>query len=317
MMTVTTASAPGKIILFGEHAVVYGHPALAVPVHEVQATCRIEPLPAGAGVVIAAPDINFAAPLSAAPEDNPLAAAVRHTLAACPPTLPINARITVTADIPVARGLGSGAAIATAVVKALGQYVGRALPPQQIADIVFAVEKIHHGTPSGIDNTVIAFGQPVFFQKGRPLQRLAVGRPLTLVIGDTGIKSQTRKVVGNLRRRRDADKPRYDGWFQLMGRLAPAARQAIEAGQVARIADYMAQNHALLQQIGVSSDELDRLVRAALEAGALGAKLSGAGRGGNMIALVEDNRAFEVTQALQRAGAAQTIVTTVGSSAKK
>lgn len=311
-MAITTASAPGKIILFGEHSVVYGYPALAVPVNEVQATCRIEPLPAGTGVVIVAPDINFTAALSTIPGNNPLAAAVRHALAACVPSPMLSARITVTSNIPIARGLGSGAAISTAMVKTIGAYVEHTLSPQKLADIVFAVEKIHHGTPSGIDNTVIAFGQPVFFQRSHPIERLSVGRPLTLVIGDTGIKSPTYKVVGDLRRRHNANPARYNGWFQSMGRLAADARQAIESGQLDRIADYMGRNHALLQQIGVSSNELDRLVSAAIEAGARGAKLSGAGWGGNMIALVGDGQADSVARALHQAGAVQTIVTTVG-----
>ncbi|MFQ5578313.1 MAG: mevalonate kinase [Anaerolineae bacterium] len=307
----TTASAPGKIILFGEHAVVYGRPALAVPVTQVQAVCRVQDVSAQAGVLIVAPDVNRRYRLDRASPDDPLAAAVRGALAALNVSSHPGLTLTVRSTIPIACGLGSGAAIATAIVRALAQHLKHPLPPAAVSDVVFEVEKIHHGTPSGIDNSVVAFARPIFFQKNSPIEPLAVGAPLTLVIGDTGVTSPTYKVVGDLRRRWQAEPGRYESYFDRMGRIALRARRAVERGDVAGVGQCMVDNHALLQEIGVSSTELDGLVKAAHGAGAAGAKLSGAGWGGNMIALAPPGRAEEVAGALRGAGAAGVIITVV------
>jgi len=308
MPSTCIATAPGKIILFGEHSVVYGHPALAAPVTQVQASCRAQAAPSGTGLVIHAPNLGQRLRLSTAPQDNPLASVTRQTLRALRLPEP-DLILTVTSTIPIARGLGSGAAVSTAVVKALSCFAGQDLLPQEISEIVFEVEKIFHGVPSGIDNTVVAYAQPVFFRKGRPIQPFSVGAPLTLVIGDTGVKSHTYKVVGNLRERWQQDAIRYNAIFERMGQIALQAKQAIEDGNAAKTGGLMNENQRILKQIDISSPELDRLVDAALLAGALGAKLSGAGWGGNMIALVSPERAEATVAALRRAGAADIIIT--------
>lgn len=310
-MLLSRAVAPGKIILFGEHAVVYGQPAIAAPVTQAQAVCEIETAPHLDGLTIAAPDIGRRYRLEEAPPDDPLAVAVRRTLAELNIASPPDLLLTVRSTIPVACGLGSGAAVSTAVILALGRYCGRELPPQTVSDWVFEVEKIHHGTPSGIDNTVIAFTQPIFFRKGQAIERLNVHTPLTFIIADTGVKSATYKVVGDLRARRQAEPARYDPDFEAIGGIARQARQAIETGDIAGVADCMRKNQRLLRKIGVSSMELDRLVTAGEQAGALGAKLSGAGWGGNMIALATPETAQPVAEALLNAGAARTIITQV------
>ncbi len=307
----TTATAPGKIILFGEHSVVYGRPALAVPVNQVKAVCQIEAGRLGQGIEIIAQDLDQQFNLRNAPIDDPLAAVVRQTLATLALSATPDLVIKVTSTIPIARGLGSGAAISTAIVKALGEYFRQPFTPQVISEIAFEVEKIHHGTPSGIDNSVVAFGQPIFFQKGQTITQLKVHTPLTFVIGDTGIKSPTRQVVADLRARRARDVDLYEGYFDEMAAIVIQARDAIEGGRLRAIGKYMTENHAILDKIGVSSPELNQLVEAALQAKALGAKLSGAGWGGNMIALASAEEAQTVAQALNIAGAIHTIVTEV------
>jgi len=305
----TTASAPGKIILFGEHAVVYGRPALAVPVNQVKAVCRIEANLPGQGIHIVAQDLGQQFKCQANLADNPFLVAIQKTLSTLALPSPPDLILTLTSTIPIARGLGSGAAISTAIVKALTKHLNQPLPPQTISDIVFEVEKIHHGTPSGIDNTVVAFAQPIFFQKGQPIERLKVGTPLTFVIGDTGIQSPTHKVVGDLRARREQDLKRYDDYFDEIMALVMEARPAIEQGNLAIIGQCMTKNHMILDRLGISSPRLNDLVEAALGAGALGAKLSGAGWGGNMIALVHPDQAESMTQVLRSAGAVQIITT--------
>lgn len=305
------SSAPGKVILFGEHAVVYGRPAIAVPVMQVKATATAKAARRGSGLTIVAADLDRHLNLATAPQDEPLAVAARLTLAHLSAAEP-DATITIHSTIPIASGMGSGAAVSTALIRALATLLGHRLKPAEVSALVFEVEKIHHGTPSGIDNTVVAYAQPVYFVRERPIERLNVGQPFTLLIGDTGIPSPTGKVVARVRRAWQREPAHYDALFDQIGDIADEARRAIEAGDVDALGPLMDENHGLLSELGVSSPRLDDLVEAARLAGALGAKLSGAGQGGNMIALVEEDCADEVETALKEAGAVRVICTTIG-----
>ncbi len=304
------SSAPGKVILFGEHAVVYGRPAIAVPVTQVRAWATIEPAPPGSGLTLVAPDLKKRVVLEAAQQDDPLATAARLTLAHLSVPEP-DATITVSSNVPIASGLGSGAAVSTALVRTLAGFLGRALEPAEVSALVFEVEKIYHGTPSGVDNTVVAYEQPVYFVRGRSIERLAVGVPFTLLIGTTGTRSPTKKIVERVRKAWKRNPARYDALFDQIGDIADEARRVIEDGDVNALGPLMDENHELLIELDVSSPELDNLVETARLTGAVGAKLSGAGKGGNMIALVEDDFAEEVVEGLMEAGAQQVIVTMV------
>ena len=313
----TTARAPGKVILFGEHAVVYGRPALAAPVTQVRATASVEDAPTGRGLCIDAADLCLRRQVQQAlTPDDPLyaiATTVRHTLDALGVEGWPDLALSVSSSVLMGRGLGSGAALATAIVRALAQHLGRPLQAQEISDLVYQTEVIHHGTPSGIDNAVIAFEQPVYFVKGQPIQVLQVGRPFWLAIGDTGIASPTRDVVGDVRRRWQQEPAKYEDLFDRIGAIAVSARDALASGQIAKLGRLMDENQALLERLDVSCPELDGLIQAARQAGATGAKLCGAGRGGNMIALVAEENAESVAAALRQASAANVIVTEVKS----
>ena len=303
-----SASAPGKVILFGEHAVVYGQPAIAVPVTQVHATATVEPAPPGSGLTLVASDLGAEHALATAPQDEPLAAAARLALSHLSAPEP-DAVLTVRSTIPIASGLGSGTAVSTALVRALAGFLGHPLEAAEVSALVFEVEKIHHGTPSGIDNTVVAYEQPVYFARGRAAERLAVAAPFTLLIGDSGIRGPTRRVVEQVRQSWEHSPARYDALFDQIGDIANQARRAIEAGRVDALGPLMDDNHELLIELGVSSSELDELVEAARFNGAMGAKLSGAGQGGNMVALVEDDCVEDVTEAVREAGAVRVICT--------
>lgn len=314
------ASAPGKIILLGEHAVVYGRPAIAAPVTHVQATVTIEP--GGRGVIIQALDTGRTVDYAQADPLDPLATIVRVTLAHFGLAMP-DLSISIRSTIPIASGLGSGAAVSVAMVRALADWAtagattgattrGRPYPDDAtISSLAYEVEQLHHGTPSGIDNTVIAYNRPVYFVRGEPIQTFSVKRPFTVVIGNTGIASPTKIAVGDVRAGWAANRARYEAWFDQIGGLAQQARAAIESGDIDRLGPLMDRNQSLLQHLGVSSVELERLIGAARAAGAAGAKLVGGGRGGNMIALVNETNREAVAAALKNAGAASLIVTEI------
>jgi mevalonate kinase len=312
-MPAYSASAPGKIILFGEHAVVYGRPAIAVPVLEVSAKAIVTADPRGTPgrVNIQAPDIKLETTLDNLPTDHPLAAVIINAASALRIDHIPACNIHVTSSIPVAAGMGSGAAVSVAILRAFSAFLGHALSDNQVCDLAYEVEKIHHGTPSGIDNTVITYAKPVYFVKAEPIDILQVNRPFTIVIGDTGIQSPTAIVVSDVRKGWEKAMDKYAELFDAAGRIAKSARQAIENGSTESLGRLMDANHDLLCQLGVSCPELDALVEIARSAGAEGAKLSGGGRGGNMIALVTPEQAGNVAMALEKAGAVRTFVTEV------
>lgn len=318
-MPAISATAPGKVILLGEHAVVYGQPAIAVPVFQVRARAIVIPQPGEppGWIRVQAPDIGVDALASELKEGDPLKEAlqqvIKQTGVARPPALTLR----VSSTIPVASGLGSGAAVSVAIIRALAEFLGLRLPEDRVSDLAYEVEKIHHGTPSGIDNSVVTYARPIYFERQpvsgeKRLETLPVGQPFTLVIGDSGVLSSTARAVGSVRESWKANPQYFESIFLQIGELVRKARRTIEAGDLQTLGFLMGENQALLNEIGVSSEELDRLVRAALRAGALGAKLSGAGLGGNMIALVAAEKADKMANVLKSAGAVRTYITRIG-----
>ncbi len=318
----TLASAPAKLILCGEHAVVYQRPAIALPLGDIRAYARVADEETGRGIRFSAPDLNRTWSAADAPNEtlSELARATLHAIGVAP----ADVHITLTADIPIASGMGSGAAIATALVRGLAAHFGRALPPADISALVYASERRFHGTPSGIDNTVVAYEQAIWFVRqaetatGAPppvIEPIRVAAPFILVIGDTGRRSATRLPVGEVRRRWQADPAHYEDLFDQVGAIALQARAALADGAVGQLGALLNDNQRLLEQIGVSSPELEHLIAAARAAGAAGAKLSGAGWGGVMLALVDADARSRVGEALRQAGATRVLETVVGGDA--
>jgi mevalonate kinase len=318
----TKSSAPGKIILFGEHAVVYGRPALAIPVIQVQTEVEIQDSPQP-GIWIHAPAVDLHAELNTLPSDHPVAAVI-HNFLFIARTLPSpggrgaggegrfpDLEINISSTIPVASGFGSGAAVTVALTRALAFHFGYPMTDEEVNAFTYVIENLHHGTPSGIDNTVITYAKPVYFVMGQQMETFKVGTPFTIVIGDTGIPAPTKESVGDVRKLWEADKPKWEVVFDKVGVIANRAREATERGKMEELGALMNRNHSLLQEMTVSSPELDRLVSVAFDSGALGAKMSGGGRGGNMIALVPSEMAEEISSALEKGGAKNTIITQV------
>lgn len=312
-MTAFTASAPGKVILLGEHAVVYGEPALAVPLFNIQARAIVRAVPRGnpGEMLIQAPDIELEAFFSDLDSHHPLKVALLAVLEHLEMTSPPACVLNISSTIPIASGLGSGAAVTCAVVRAFSAFLGQRLTDDQVSQLTYQAEKIHHGTPSGIDNTVICRRQPIYFQAGKPVEPLRIPHPFFMVIGSTGIPSPTGEVVSMVRRAREKNPARYNSLFASIGKIVKSARTAIEDGGLNELGELMNTNQSLLEDMGVSSPELENLITAARNGGAPGAKLSGGGKGGNMIALVEEDQAQEISSVLLRAGAVETMITRV------
>jgi mevalonate kinase len=309
MINQVIRSACAKIILCGEHAVVYGRPAIALPLTQLRSRATIAP--EDRPFHICAPDIHAEFDLAAEPT-RPLSVLARLALEfAQQPAL--RGTLTITSDIPASSHLGSSASVAVACARAVAAYGGRELAPDEASHLAFEAEKIYHGSPSGIDNTVVAYEQPVWFVRGQ-YGAASVSTLMTiplapvLVVADTGIATSTRIPVGEVRSGWEADPQRYEVLFDQIAAVVMDARHALQASDWLSLGRLMDANHMLLQHLDVSCRELDALCEAARRAGALGAKLSGGGRGGNMIALARDaESAGLVRAALKAAGATRVI----------
>jgi mevalonate kinase len=304
------ATAPAKIILLGEHAVVYGQPAVAIPVSGLRATAVADFNTPGSGlqIVLSDTEMILRVKIQAETIDHPLsliASQILSLLNEPPPDL----TITVKSEIPIASGLGSGAAISAVVGRVLSSALHHPLDNAQLNDIVYQVEKLYHGTPSGIDNTVIVHEHPVYFVKDQSIDFFSVKGRFHFLIADTGISALTRIAVGDVNKLYKDHPEHYQSIFESIGSLVKQARTALENGNKAELGFLMNKNHDFLKELTVSSPELDHLVDAAQKAGAFGAKLSGGGCGGNMIALVPTETLPAVRSALFEAGAVRVFET--------
>ena len=313
-MPAFSASSPGKIILFGEHAVVYGQPAIAVPVYAAQAKTIVSAQVQGkpGEIWIEAPDISLSTSIDGLESDHPLRAAVQAVIGDKSLNQVPSCNIQITSEMPPSSGLGSSAAISISLIRALSAFLGKRLNDEQVSDFAFEVEKIHHGAPSGIDNTVIAYQKPVYYQKGKPFEFLEIGEGFSVLVAYSGIPGNTREAVEGVREQRQNEPDLYNMTFSRMGEIAREAKGIIETGRSEDLGPLMNENHDLLRAIGVSTTELDQLATWAVEAGALGAKLSGGGLGGHIIALVGSDAEY-ISGELAKKGAISTFITPVRS----
>lgn len=312
-------SAPGKVILCGEHSVVYGFPAIAIPVSGVRTWVHIASRNDSTGLQISAPDIGQTIALKDA-QEQPLALAARLVLETLVCSEP-DAIMMINSQLPIAAGMGSGAAVTVGIIRAMSAFLGNELDNNTINRLTFEVEKIYHGSPSGIDNTVITWERPIYFIRGNPPNFCSIGAPVHVLIASSGIAASTRKAVNEVQARRSVNPHEYELIFNRIGDLANTAHKALAGGDLDTLGAVLNANHALLAEMGVSIPKLDTMVDTALQAGALGAKLTGSGQGGNMIALVDENHITPVKNALYKAGSAyvwQTLIPVqVGPSAMK
>jgi mevalonate kinase len=226
-------------------------------------------------------------------------------------SVPTGLEIRVRSSIPIAGGLGSGAAASVAVIRAIAAFFGRAIALDRQSALAYEVEQLHHGNPSGIDNCVVVYDRPVYFRRGALPHSFRMGRPLHLVIADSGVPAPTAQAVGQVAARHRAQPRETEALFDRIGDLVERARPLLEGEAGEPLGNLMNENHALLASLGISTPALERIASAARTAGAWGAKLSGAGLGGNVVALVAPMSSAVVASAMTDAGAARTIRTEV------
>ncbi len=275
------AFGPGKVILLGEHGVVYGHPAL------------VAPLPFGV-TALASPAARCAleAPKELRPAQRKALAAAFERLAALTGRPAVKVRLA--SELPVSMGLGSSAALSVACARVLFEAAGKRASDNQVIAAALEMEKEFHGTPSGVDHTCSAVGTLIQYRKkpGATLgkvRKVSARRPLGVLVAIAGARIGTKATVGALRERRARWPARYDRLFRGIAALVEDATAAVEAGDLESLGDAMNLNHGLLCALGLSSPGLDTLVHRLRAEGALGAKLTGAGGdGGAVIALFHD-----------------------------
>lgn len=283
---VGVGQAHSKIILIGEHAVVYGYPAISLPLLEVEVTCRVVPA--------TTPWRLF--------EEDTLSMAVYASLE----YLNIKdayIRCQIDSAIPEKRGMGSSAAISIAAIRAVFDYYQAELPHDVLEILVNRAEMIAHMNPSGLDAKTCLSDQPIRFIKNVGFEELAMDLSAYLVIADTGVYGHTREAIQVVESKGKEALP----FLYALGELTQQAEEVIKARDAVKLGEILTKAHENLKEIGVSSLEADTLVETALHHGALGAKMSGGGLGGCIIALVADyHQAQDLAERLEEKGAIQT-----------
>jgi len=289
------------VILTGEHFVVYGEPSLVMAVDK---RARVEASVEGEGLSIEALDLGISwnegqeLPKQLAPikliADRVLEEGSR----------PKGLKIKITSELPMSAGMGSSAAVAVAAAMSIGEALGLELSEDEVYELALEAEKLVHVNPSGVDPLISTVGGIVAFRRGEGYVSVEAAVEPIIVVGYTGKPRSTGKMVKKVDRLRREHPEVMAPLFHAGGHLTIEAAEALRIGDLKRLGELMDINHGLLVAIGVSTRKLDKLVYVAKRAGALGAKLTGAGGGGCMIALCADDQAAEkVARAIERGGA--------------
>lgn len=294
------ASAPGKLILFGEHFVVYGLPAIATAV-EGRTSAEVN-----RAAKYSLVDDRPETPGYKKEKSEQQAESIKLMFKAMKIDVS-KASIRLGGDLVAVSGVGASGASCAAIAAAANAEFGIGLDTDRINDIAFEGEKGYHGTPSGIDNSCSTYGGFIWFKKGAADEKSTIDPmsssvKLSIVVGNTGITSNTTKVVGDVKAARGRERARFDKIFDDYLRISKEARSALDGRDISKIGRLMNENNALLRDIGVSCRELDSMVEASIKAGAMGAKMTGTGRGGLMIALVTEDTKKRVASAIEKIG---------------
>jgi len=293
----------GKVILFGEHFVVYGLPGIASAIGD-KTIAKIEKAkkfelvdnrPETEGYKLAKKD-------EIERELKLVLDFMKIDLQKTP------VKITLSGNLLCASGIGASAAMATSIARAFSGYFNLGLDDEQINRISYEGEKGSAGTPSGIDNTCATFGGLLWFEKNmqggeNKIELIKTKHPVEIVLGNTGISKETKEVVADVKRAKESDPKKYERIFGEYIKLVNDGRQALESGDIKKIGKLMDENHRLLKEMNLSCREAEEIISAAKKAGAIGAKITGTGRGGYVILLTPGNDLQEkVAKAVEKAG---------------
>jgi len=303
------AAAPGKVILAGEHFVVYGEPAIVMAV-DCFANVIVEHRHDKCFYIKS--DLGFSGfyskerfkPESGGIEARTLLEPIRISAQAAIDRInnPTGLNITIKSEIPVAAGLGSSGALAVATVAAVGKLFNVNFTNEELFNLSFRAERFVHKKPSGVDQAIAINGGLIVFQKEKGVTPLNVISEIPIVIGNTGEPRKTGDLVNAVKKRRERFPQILASLIKAAGQLTTDAIKALKSCDLERLGELMSINHGLLVSIGVANKTLDKYVHAALEAGALGAKLTGAGGGGCMVALTTLNNSENIADAIRKVG---------------
>lgn len=306
------AVCPAKVILFGEHFVVGGNSALAMTidlptvvtaersqtdhVRIKSESLRLEATFSADGNLTESSDLKAESTL------RPIFEVVAFTLKKIGHSTE-GFTISVKSSVPIGMGLGSSAATAVGTVSALTALLNSPLSKEEVFEAAYSLEKMVHGHPSGVDQATITFGGMISYRNGTVESTLEISKPPLLIIGNTGQRRSTGEFVGKVTKLRETRADEYRKIASEAQAISDKALDALRNGRNESLGPLMNENQRLLELVGVSSPELERLIAAARSAGALGAKLTGGGGGGCMIAVAETATYEKVSQAIQAAGA--------------
>ena len=301
----------GKAILFNEHFVVYGVPAIVSAIAKYT-RAKVEPKGKAGWTIV---DNRKATLRYKEDKIDQQKDSINHMIKKMGLDLSKNGiELTLEGNLTAASGIGASAASCVAITRALSKHFELDFSNDQINEIAYEGEKGYHGTPSGIDNTASTFGGLIWFEKGEEniMDKINLQNPVEIVIGNTGKVANTTVAVAGVKERKEKYPQKYAEIFDRAENIAYLARDALQDEDYKELGKLMNENHKLLQQIEVSSRELDFLVKLARDQGAYGAKLTGGGLGGNMIALTPDTDIQErVANAFEKEGF-QSLKTSIG-----
>lgn len=289
-----SAFAHGKVILFGEHAVVHGYPALAAALSRgVHASAT-----AAARDALHVPAWNATYEPG---DESALARALAGAFGALPsprPGLAVRADV----ELPAGAGVGCSAALGVAVLRALHEATATPLSEERLLELGYDWERQFHGNPSGVDHTVAAIGGALLFRRGAPMERIRPRHPTRLVVAYSGESASTRETVASVARQLERRPSEVRATFEAIETVVKNGVHALVEGDARALGQLAEMNHMMLASLMLSTERLERLCDSARRAGAYGAKLTGGGGGGCMLAVVGED-AEPVLAALRGEGA--------------
>jgi mevalonate kinase len=290
-LKMVTCSAPGKVYLFGEHAVVYGEPAIACAIN-MRISTSVKLVSSGKIKIDA-----MGKRLNCMSDEFKYACCAAQTIKQLFNT-DFGAEITIKSQLPPRQGLGSSAAVTVSTIKALAECLGIELKNEAVAKIGHQVETAVQGMASPADTFVSSTGGVVLIEQTKTCHLSSLNIPI--IIGATGIERSTSDVIASVTRLKQKYPTLITDVLSSIGDITRLGKQKLAEEDFVGLGELMNINQGLLESIGVSDEALSRLIYASRAAGALGAKITGAGRGGCMLAITQDENVKNVSQAIEK-----------------